>query len=83
MKGCKYFTARLQNPLTLPLLHFLSFILPHMDRFNQVFQKSYENTTSLLYTEMKRLVKLYAANVLSTESITAADDNLKNLRMIS
>ena len=28
--------ARLENPLTLPLLHFLSFILPHMDRFKVI-----------------------------------------------
>lgn len=27
--------ARLENPLTCPLLHFLSFLLPHMDRFNR------------------------------------------------
>ena len=51
-----------------------------MDRFNRVFQKSYENTTCQLYTEMNRLVKLYAANVLTTASIQAAGENFKNLK---
>ena len=75
--------ARLENPITLPLLHFLSFILPHMDRFSKVFQKSYENTTCQLYTEISRLVKLYAANILTTTSIEEAGDNLKNLKFDS
>ena len=51
-----------------------------MDRSNKVFQKSYEHTTCQLYTEMIRLVKLYAANILTTDSIEAAGDNLKNLK---
>ena len=44
--------SRLENPLTKPLLHFLSFILPSMDQFNCLFQKSTENTTSQLYDAM-------------------------------
>ncbi len=36
---------RLENPLTKPLLHFLSFILQSMDKFNRLFQKSTQNTT--------------------------------------
>ncbi len=75
----KSITARLENPLTIPILHFLSFVLKHMDRFNRVFQKSNENTTSQLYTEMSRLVKLYAANVLKADSITEVGDNIQNL----
>ena len=71
--------SRLENPLTKPLLHFLSFILPSMDRFNRLFQKSTENTTSQLYDDMNRLVRLYATNFLSDDSILAASDNLKNL----
>ena len=71
---------RLENPLTKPILHFLSFILPHMDRFNCVFQKSTENTTSQLYSEMSRLVRLYAANVLTTEAIKSVGDDLKSLK---
>ena len=71
--------ARLENPLTKPILHFLSFILPHMDRFNRVFQKSNENTTCQLYTEMSRLVKLYAANILTADSIKKVGDDLKKL----
>ena len=71
--------SRLGNPLTKPLLQFLSFILPSMDRFNRLFQKSTENTTSQLYDEMNRLVWLYASNFLSEETILAASDNLKNL----
>ena len=46
-------TKRLENPLTKPLLHFLAYILPSMDRFNRLFQKSTENTTCELYLEMK------------------------------
>ena len=40
--------SRLENPLMKPLLHFFPFILPSMDRFNRLFQKSTENTTSQL-----------------------------------
>ena len=35
-----------------------------MDRFHRVFQKSNENTACELYTEMTRLLKVYAANIL-------------------
>ena len=70
---------QLENPLTKPILHFLSFILPSMDRFNRMFQKSTQNTTSQLYTEMSRLVRLYASNFLKPEFITAAGNNLQQL----
>ena len=51
-----------------------------MDRFNRVFQKSNENTTCQLYTEMSRLVKLYAANnILTADSIKKVGDDLKKL----
>ena len=53
-------TTRLKNPLTKPLLHFLAYILPSMDRFSRLFQKSCENTTCEVYVEMSRLVRLYA-----------------------
>ena len=76
-------TARLQNPLTRPLLLFLSFVLPSMDRFNKVFQKFTENTTCQLYTEMRRLVRLYASNLLSKEAIVAAGDDLHQLNLDS
>ena len=67
---------RLENPLTKPLLLFLSYILPSMDRFNRLFQKSTENTTCQLYSEMSRLARLYASNLLKTETIIAAGDDL-------
>ncbi len=35
---------RLENPFTKPLLLFLSFILPSMDKFNRLFQKLTQNT---------------------------------------
>ena len=70
---------RLENPLTKPILHFLSFILPSMDRFNRLFQKSTQNTTCQLHTEMTRLVRLYASNLLRPESITVVGDNLSQL----
>ena len=69
----------LQNPMTKPTLHFLSFILPAMDRFSKLFQKSTENTTSHLYTEISRLVRLYASNFLSVSAVRAVGDNLQNL----
>ena len=47
-----------------------------MDRFNRLFQKSSENTTCQLHSEMTRLVRLYASNLLKTETITAAEDDL-------
>ena len=71
--------SRLENPLTKPLLLFLSFILPSVDRFNRLFQKSTENTTSQLYDQMNRLVRLYASNVLTSDTILAANDNLRYL----
>ncbi len=40
---------KLQHPLTKPILCFLAFILPSMNRFNILFQKSSENTTCLLF----------------------------------
>ena len=67
--------ARLEHPLLKPLLHFLAHIMCAMDRFNRVFQKSSENTTCQIYTEMCRLVKLYASHLLKPEAITAASDN--------
>ena len=70
---------RLDNPPTKPLLHFLSFILPSMDQFNCLFQKSTENTTSQLCDAMNRLVRLYASKFLSDGTILAASDDLKNL----
>ena len=74
-------TQRLQHNLTKPLLLFLSYVLPSMNKFNRMFQKSTENTTSILYTESCRLLKLYAANLLKPETITAAGDDLKNLKL--
>ena len=70
---------RLSNPLTKPILHFLAFILPPMDRFNRLFQKSTQNTTCQLYTEMSRLVRMYASNLLMPESITAVNNDLSQL----
>ena len=73
--------ARLESSLTKPLLHFLAFVLPLFDRFNRLFQKSTENTTSQLYNEMNRLVRLYASNFLTNETILEAGNNLKQLSM--
>ena len=42
----------LHNPLTRPILQFLSYILPSRDKFNKVFQKSKENITCQLFQEM-------------------------------
>ena len=47
-----------------------------MDRFNSLFQKSTQNAT---YTEMNRLIRLYASNSLKAEAITAAGDDLRKL----
>ena len=48
-----------------------------MDKFNTLFQKSTQNTTSQLYTEMKRLAWLYTSNIiLKADVILAAGDNL-------
>ena len=71
--------SRLENPLTKPLLYFLSFILPSVDRFNRLFQKSTENTTSQLYDEVNRLVRQYVSNFLTTDTVLAARDSLRNL----
>ena len=72
-------TSRLQNPLLKPILLFLSHILPAMDRFNRMFQKSNENTTCQLYTEMSRLTRSYAANLLKRSVISALGTDLSRL----
>ncbi len=72
-------TDRLENPFTKPILHFLIYVLPCMDRFNRLFQKSSENTTCELYVEMNRLVRLYAANLMTNDAILEATDNLRLL----
>lgn len=74
-------SARLENPFTRALLLFLAFILPSMDKFNRIFQKSTENTTCQLYDEMSRLLRLYAANLLKNDVILAAGDNLQDLSL--
>lgn len=71
---------RLENHLTKPIL---SFILPSMDKFNRLFQKSTQNTTCQLYTEMSRLARLYASNVLKPESITVVGEDLGKLSFAS
>lgn len=48
-----------------------------MCKFNRDFQKSDENTTCELYTEMCRLTRLYASNMLTVEAITAALSRLR------
>ena len=70
---------RLRNPLLKPLLQFLQFVLQPMNRFNRLFQKSTENTTSELYTEMTRLTRLYASNFVKAEVIQKVGDNLNAL----
>ena len=76
-------THRLENPLTKPILYFLAHVLPLMDRFSMMFQKSTENTTCEVYNEMCRLVLLYASNLLKKEVILAFGDNLKELELDS
>ena len=54
-----------------------------MDRFNSLFQKSSENTTCQLHSEMTSwLVRLYASNILKTDTITAAEDDLTSLNFL-
>ena len=50
-----------------------------MNKLNELFQKSTQNTTCQLYTEMNRPVRLYASNLLKADTILAAGDNLSNL----
>lgn len=50
-----------------------------MDRFNRTFQKSNENTTCELYTDIIRLVRLYANNVLTQHSVLQAGDELHKI----
>ena len=47
-----------------------------MNRFSKQFQKSTENTTCEVYEEVSRLVRLYAKNLLMSEAVLAAGDNL-------
>lgn len=76
-------TERLQNTYMQLILQFLEYVLPCMDRFNRIFQKSTENTTCELYHEMNRLVRLYAANLLTNDTILEATDNLTLLNFDS
>ena len=54
-----------------------------MDRFIRLFQKSTENTTCQLYKEMSRLVRLYASNLLKSDVIKAAKNNLSTLNLVT
>ena len=76
-------TSRLENPLTMPILHFLAHVLPSMDRFSKMFQKSTENTSCEVYEEMCRLPRIYAGNFLKKEAILAVGDKLKELKLDS
>ncbi len=71
----------LENPFTKPILLFLSHILPSMDKFNRLFQKSKENSTCQLYNEMGRLVRLYASNLLKPDVIKATENKLGSLNL--
>ena len=77
----KSILERLENPLLKPLLFFLQFIMSSMNRFNRVFQKSTENTTCELYTEMCRLTKLYAANLLKADAISSVGSNIHQISL--
>ena len=69
--------SQLENPLTKPILHFLNHVLPSMDRFNRSFQKSNENTTCELYTDIVRLTKkIYVVNFLTEEAVRKAGDKI-------
>ncbi len=50
-----------------------------MNRFNKTFQKSNENTTCELYTDISRLVRIYAVNILTQQSVLQAGDNLHTI----
>ena len=47
-----------------------------MDRFNRSFQKSKENQTCELYTDIVRLTKIYAVNFLTEEAVRKAGDKI-------
>ena len=47
-----------------------------MDRFNRSFQKSNENTTCELYTDIVRLTKIYVVNFLTEEAVCKAGDKI-------
>ena len=50
-----------------------------MDQFNRLFQKSTENITCQLYSEISRLVRLYASNLLKMETTVAAGNDFTKL----
>ena len=54
-----------------------------MDKFNNVFQKSKENTTCQLFQEMSRLVCQYASNLLKADVILTAGNDLSTLGLDS
>ena len=75
---------RLENHLTKRLLLFLSYILPQLDKFNRLCQKFTQNTTCQLYTEMSRLVRLYASNIMKPECIVAvSNDSVSYTKSVS
>ena len=55
-------------------------MLPSIDKFNRLFQKSTQNTTTHLYNEISRLVHLYASNLIKPECIIAVSTNLRKLK---
>ncbi|XP_077417139.1 protein FAM200B-like [Vanacampus margaritifer] len=66
---------RLQDPVTLLTLHFLSFILPQINQFNIVFQTEACMIGDLL-PEMERLLKKLLVKFVQMEHVKSADSLL-------
>ena len=47
-----------------------------MDRFNRSFQKSNENTTCELYTDIVRFTNIYVVNFLTEETVRKAGNKI-------
>ena len=65
--------------ITKPFLLFLKHVLPFMDRFNRNFQKSSENNTCELLTEINQLVRIYAVNVLTQNSVLQVGNKIHTI----
>ena len=70
----------------LSLLHCVGRYLNQLDGLKSFFRSTNketcnENTTCELCTKMNRLLKVYAANILKRDVITAAGDNLSLLNL--
>ncbi|XP_077581558.1 zinc finger BED domain-containing protein 5-like [Stigmatopora nigra] len=71
----KTISNRLNDPMTELVLHFLNFIIPHLDAFNTIFQGE-KCMIGDIIPEMKRILRLLLVKYVERKHIGAVKDKL-------